>query len=164
MPCFTTNETTASRPSPLRMLVKTKGRSPRCLRASRSMTSSDAPTCGARSVLLMTSKSLLVMPGRMTRGWDDGAESSQKLNRAHHVRLVAARARAGRATAHHSVVWAIVPTMPAGQLGDRSGCGTSDCGATPNWVSAWHAPTRAVRSSARRLATAARAKYANSSG
>ncbi len=32
------------------------------------MTSSDAPTIGARSVLLMTSRSLLVMPGPPLRG------------------------------------------------------------------------------------------------
>ena len=50
------------------MLVKTKGRSPRIFFASRSITSSEAPTIGARSILLMTSRSELVMPGPPLRG------------------------------------------------------------------------------------------------
>ncbi len=57
-----------STPSPARTQVKTNGRSPRILRASRSITSSDAPTCGARSVLLMTSRSERVIPGPPLRG------------------------------------------------------------------------------------------------
>jgi hypothetical protein len=34
------------------MLVNTNGRSPRILRASQSISSSEAPTCGAKSILL----------------------------------------------------------------------------------------------------------------
>ena len=45
-PSRITKAATASTPSPSRMQVKTNGRSPRILRASRSITSSDAPTCG----------------------------------------------------------------------------------------------------------------------
>src|SRR5919202_2705454 len=55
--------TILSTPSPLRRLLKTRGRSPRTRRASRSITSSDAPTCGARSILLMTRRSERMMPG-----------------------------------------------------------------------------------------------------
>src|SRR6185436_13409507 len=49
-PSRTTNAATSSTPSPLRTHVKTKGRWPRCFLASRSITSSEAPTWGARSV------------------------------------------------------------------------------------------------------------------
>jgi hypothetical protein len=68
IPSRTTNAATASTPSPWRTQVKTKGRWPRILRASRSITSSDAPTCGARSVLLITSRSDRVIPGPPFRG------------------------------------------------------------------------------------------------
>ena len=57
-----------SRPWPVFRLVNTNGRSPRIFFASRSITSSEAPTIGARSILLMTSRSLLVMPGPPLRG------------------------------------------------------------------------------------------------
>jgi hypothetical protein len=40
----------------------------RMRRVSASITSRSAPTCGARSVLLMTNRSLLVMPGPPLRG------------------------------------------------------------------------------------------------
>src|SRR5204863_3429912 len=56
-PRWTMKSTIASRPCPERMLVKTKGRDPRILRASRSITSREAPTSGARSILLMTRRS-----------------------------------------------------------------------------------------------------------
>ena len=68
MPCWMTKSATASTPSPPRIEVKTNGRSPRILRASRSITSSDAPTWGARSVLLMTRRSERVIPGPPLRG------------------------------------------------------------------------------------------------
>jgi hypothetical protein len=55
-------------PCPVFMLLKTKGRSPRMRRLSRSITSSEAPTSGARSVLLITSRSDLVIPGPPLRG------------------------------------------------------------------------------------------------
>src|SRR4029079_9929798 len=48
---------------PARRLLNTNGRVPRMRRASRSMTSREAPTCGARSILLMTRRSERVMPG-----------------------------------------------------------------------------------------------------
>ena len=56
------------RPSPAFRLVKVHGRSPRMRLVSRSITSSDAPTYGARSVLLITRKSDLVIPGPPLRG------------------------------------------------------------------------------------------------
>ena len=46
----------------------TNGRSPRIRLASVSIFSSDAPTCGARSILLMTRRSDRVMPGPPFRG------------------------------------------------------------------------------------------------
>src|SRR6185437_4122271 len=52
-----------SAPSPVCILAKTKGRLPRIFLASRSMTSNEAPTWGARSILLITSRSERVMPG-----------------------------------------------------------------------------------------------------
>src|SRR5256885_196986 len=55
--------TTVSTPLPVFKLVNTNGRCPRIFLASRSMTSSEAPTCGARSILLITSRSERVMPG-----------------------------------------------------------------------------------------------------
>jgi hypothetical protein len=55
-------------PCPVFMLLKTNGRSPRILRLSRSITSSEAPTIGARSVLLITSRSDRVIPGPPLRG------------------------------------------------------------------------------------------------
>ena len=57
IPCFSMNAITSSRPWPVFRLVNTNGRSPRIFFASRSITSSDAPTIGARSILLMTSRS-----------------------------------------------------------------------------------------------------------
>src|SRR5580704_220568 len=67
-PWATMKSTTRSRPSPVFRLVKTNGRSPRMRLASRSITSRLAPTKGARSILLMTSKSERVMPGPPLRG------------------------------------------------------------------------------------------------
>jgi hypothetical protein len=48
--------------------VKIKGLSPRIFFASLSMTFKSAPTNGARSILLMTNKSDLVIPGPPLRG------------------------------------------------------------------------------------------------
>src|SRR3989442_1565595 len=62
------HERTASARSPVLRFVKTKGRPPRIRRASRSMTARSAPTWGARSILLMTSRSERVMPGPPLRG------------------------------------------------------------------------------------------------
>jgi hypothetical protein len=53
----------SSTPLPARRLVKTKGRVPRMRFDSRSIVSSEAPTWGARSTLLMTRRSERVMPG-----------------------------------------------------------------------------------------------------
>src|SRR5579862_1917968 len=53
----------SSTPLPRRKLLKMKGRAPRMRLVSRSMLSSEAPTWGARSILLITSKSERVMPG-----------------------------------------------------------------------------------------------------
>src|SRR6478736_7630246 len=50
-PTVSMKSTTASTPSPSRVLVKTKGRLPRMVLESRSITARSAPTCGARSVL-----------------------------------------------------------------------------------------------------------------
>ena len=61
-------ERDATAPSPFFKLVKTKGLSPLIFFASRSITSREAPTCGARSILLITSKSDFVMPGPPLRG------------------------------------------------------------------------------------------------
>jgi len=63
-----TKVATVPAPSPTFRLVNTKGRSPRMRLASRSITSSEAPTMGARSILLITSRSDLVMPGPPLRG------------------------------------------------------------------------------------------------
>src|SRR5258707_10447885 len=60
--------TMRSRPSLFLRLVMTKGRSPRIRLASVSIFSSDAPTCGARSILLMTRRSDLVIPGPPLEG------------------------------------------------------------------------------------------------
>src|SRR5262249_14299033 len=49
-------DTTSSRPDPLLRLVNTNGRSPRIVLESRAITSRLAPTYGARSILLITSK------------------------------------------------------------------------------------------------------------
>src|ERR1051326_1955293 len=59
---------TSCTPVPFLMLVKTNGRSPRIFFESRAMTSRSAPTCGARSILLMTSRSDRVTPGPPLRG------------------------------------------------------------------------------------------------
>ena len=68
MPSVSMNFTMLSSPCPVLRLVNTNGRSPRIFFASRSITSSEAPTMGARSILLMTSRSDLVMPGPPLRG------------------------------------------------------------------------------------------------
>ena len=60
---FLIHSTTLSTFSSPRMLVNWNGRSPRIFFESRSMTSRLAPTYGARSILLMTSRSDLVIPG-----------------------------------------------------------------------------------------------------
>src|ERR1700730_15894187 len=57
-----------SSPSLFFKLVMTNSRSPRILRASVSIFSSDAPTYGARSILLITSRSERVMPGPPLEG------------------------------------------------------------------------------------------------
>src|SRR5262249_44824744 len=49
--------TIASTPSPRRQLVSSTGRLRRTFNASRCIDSRSAPTCGARSTLLMTSRS-----------------------------------------------------------------------------------------------------------
>src|SRR5260370_1262444 len=59
---------TRSRPSPVFRLVKTMGLPWRMTVASRSITDRSAPTYGARSVLLMTRRSLRVTPGPPLRG------------------------------------------------------------------------------------------------
>src|SRR5215470_4924347 len=60
--------TTSSSPTPLLRFVKTNGRSPRITFASRAMMSRLAPTCGARSILLITRRSERVTPGPPLRG------------------------------------------------------------------------------------------------
>ena len=63
IPSVSTNFTIVSRPCPVLRLLNTKGRAPRIFFASRAITSSEAPTIGARSILLITRRSDLVMPG-----------------------------------------------------------------------------------------------------
>ena len=54
IPLFSSMKPTMSaRPLPVRRLLNTNGRVPRMRLASRSITSSEAPTCGARSILLI---------------------------------------------------------------------------------------------------------------
>src|SRR5699024_8231236 len=48
--------------------ANTVGPAPRIRRASRSITARSAPTWGARSILLITSRSLCVIPGPPLRG------------------------------------------------------------------------------------------------
>src|SRR5262245_61140856 len=60
--------TSAWMPSPVLQLVNRNGFSPRITRESRAITSRLAPTCGARSVLLMTRMSDCVIPGPFLRG------------------------------------------------------------------------------------------------
>src|ERR1700759_492812 len=62
-PFASMNEMMRCSPSLFFRLVMTKGRSPRIRRASVSIFSREAPTCGARSILLMTNRSDRVMPG-----------------------------------------------------------------------------------------------------
>ena len=57
------NLTTDSHPFLVLKLVKTTGFSPRIFLASRSITPKSAPTKEARSILLITNKSDLVIPG-----------------------------------------------------------------------------------------------------
>src|SRR5215831_12564044 len=57
-----------STPSPLFKFEKTKGRFPRIVSVSASMTPRFAPTRGAKSILLMTRRSDRVMPGPPLRG------------------------------------------------------------------------------------------------
>jgi len=59
---------TASIPSPSLQLVKTNGSSPRTAFVSSSITCRSASTCGARSVLLTTSRSACMTPGPRLRG------------------------------------------------------------------------------------------------
>src|SRR6266700_318775 len=66
----------ASMPRPTLRSVNTNGRGPRMRLASRSMTSSEAPTCGARSILLMTRRSERVMPGPPLEGSLSAAATS----------------------------------------------------------------------------------------
>src|SRR5450432_1766881 len=56
-PLSAMNCTTVSTPLPVFRFVNTNGRAPRIFFASRSITSSEAPTYGARSTLLITSRS-----------------------------------------------------------------------------------------------------------
>src|ERR1700730_11986537 len=53
---------------PARRLLNTKGLATHMRLASRSITSSEAPTCAARSTLLMTRRSERVMPGLPLEG------------------------------------------------------------------------------------------------
>src|SRR3954469_17049697 len=55
-------------PSPFLRLVKITGLPPRTAAASRAITFRSAPTLGARSILLITSRSLRVTPGPPFRG------------------------------------------------------------------------------------------------
>ena len=67
---------------------KTVGRSPRRARASRSITPRSAPTIGARSVLLITSRSAAVTPGPPLRGTlSPPATSTTKICRSTSPRL-----------------------------------------------------------------------------
>src|ERR1700745_261477 len=59
---------TPSRPSRVFRFVNTNGFSPRMRRASRAMTPRSAPTNGARSILLMSSRSERGTPGPPLRG------------------------------------------------------------------------------------------------
>ena len=59
---------TSAAPTPARRFAITNGLSPRIRRASAAITSRSAPTSGARSILLMTSRSERVMPGPPFRG------------------------------------------------------------------------------------------------
>ncbi len=58
----------ASNPCWVFKFVKTKGLLPRIFLASLSMMPKSAPTKGARSILLITNKSDLVIPGPPLRG------------------------------------------------------------------------------------------------
>ena len=58
----------SSFPFPLRRSAKINGRSPRWVLASRAITLRSAPTCGASSILLMSSKSLWRIAGPPLRG------------------------------------------------------------------------------------------------
>jgi hypothetical protein len=60
--------TIAGTPTPCTTCANTTGPSPRIFAASRAITSRLAPTCGARSVLLITSRSDCVIPGPPLRG------------------------------------------------------------------------------------------------
>src|SRR6266700_4107708 len=60
--------TTSSTPWRVFRLVKTNGFAPRIILESRSITIRSAPTYGARSVLLITSRSERVIPGPPLRG------------------------------------------------------------------------------------------------
>ena len=62
-PFSSMKRTISSTPCPVRRLLNTNGRAPRMRLASRSITSSEAPTWGARSILLITRRSERVMPG-----------------------------------------------------------------------------------------------------
>ena len=70
------NDIISRSPCPVFRLLNRKGRAPRIFRASRSITSRLAPTWGARSILLMTSRSERVMPGPPLRGILSPAETS----------------------------------------------------------------------------------------
>ena len=76
MPSLTIKSMMSLRPCCCFRFEKIKGRSPRIFLASRSMTSRDAPTMGARSILLIINKSDLVMPGPPLRGILSPAETS----------------------------------------------------------------------------------------
>src|SRR5262245_66121659 len=84
------------RPWPERMLAKTKGRDPSILRASQSITLSEAPTNGARSTLLKTRRSECVIPARPCAGScrrrdvDDVDVEVGKLGREDRGKIVAA--------------------------------------------------------------------------
>src|ERR1700722_17079798 len=60
--------TIVSSPTASRRFVNTNGRSPRIFRESRSITSSEAPTYGARSILFITRRFERVIPGPPLRG------------------------------------------------------------------------------------------------
>ena len=75
-PAVSMKATISGMPTPSRTWANWNGRSPRIRRESRSMTSSEAPTCGARSILLMMRRSERVTPGPPLRGILSPAETS----------------------------------------------------------------------------------------
>ena len=71
------------RPRPVFRLEKINGRSPRLLRASRSITSGTAPTRTAKSIVLMTKKSERVIIGPPLRRILSPADAANRHARSH---------------------------------------------------------------------------------